>query len=68
MDLYFMKDITIKPEFNYIFFLMATFQDYLEKIMDVKFSEISASYKTQFKLKETMLNASSRSFESIVSK
>lgn len=47
---------------------MPTFQDYMNSILSVKYTEINAAYKNQFKLKETMLNAASRNFESIINK
>ena len=42
------------------------FKEFMLTLNDVKFTEISTQYKNQFKLRETMLNASSRNFDSIV--
>lgn len=47
---------------------MTCFKDYMLEIVSVKFSEINGAYKNQFKFKDTMLNASSKNFESIASK
>ena len=47
---------------------MTTLRDYMILIDGVKYLEITSEYRNQFKLKETMLNASSRNFNTIASK
>lgn len=47
---------------------MTTFKHFMLLTQEVRFSEINGVYKNQFKLKDTMLNASSKNFDSIAAK